>query len=335
MVAPAGLGNRLRRAFGADGIMAAISVALAILLWLYVNDELSAEREIVAPLKIETPKNMAVKSGASAAGVRVRVRGPKRKVELIGPMEIQGVYRIPEGTPPGPFAANLDASHFATPPEVSIMRVVEDRMEFELIQTSGKLLRVKAITAGSPKEGFEIDGSPLVVPSEVTVTGPSEDLKGAEYIETEPVDIGGQAESFSRKVALVRSVKSGDRLVPVQCAETVEIFVKIREETVPRVFQGIWVRALVPAGVTAKVTIKPPQVNVRAVGERRRVTQLRPEDIRLYVDLSDAAGEGLRQATLPILVSPIPGVTISGEAGAMPPVAVEATFAPAAGAEPK
>ncbi|MCX7806444.1 MAG: CdaR family protein [Planctomycetota bacterium] len=335
MAAPAGIGYWLRRAFGADGILAAVSVALATLLWLYVNDELSAEREIVAPLKIQIPENMAVGSGPPPAGVRIRVRGPKRKVELIGPMEIQGVYRVPDGAPPGPFAVNLDAGNFSTPPEVSITRVVEDRILIELTQTSGRPLRVKPVIAGSPKDGFEIDGSPAAVPSEVTVTGPSEDLKNAEYIETEPVDVGGMSEGFSRRVALARFVKVGDRPVPVQCAETVEISVRIRERTIPRVFQGIWVRALVPAGVTARVSIKPPQVNVKAVGERRRVTQLRPEDIRLYVDLSDVAGEGSRQATLPILVVPIPGVTVSGEAGALPPVAVEATFAPAPGTESK
>jgi hypothetical protein len=82
----------------------------------------------------------------------------------------------------------------------------------------------------------------------------------------------------------------------------------------------------VPAGLTARVKIEPRQINVRVLGARRRVTQIRPEDIRLYVDLSDVARDGARQATLPVQVAPIPGLAISGESGLLPAVNVEATF---------
>ena len=320
------IGYWMREVFVEEGPLLAVSLILAVLLWLYVNDELSAERDIVVPVRIALPELMALEPGSQPPEVRVRVRGPKRKVELLGPSEVRCTCEVEPGVPPGPRTLHLTPANFTAPPEVAVTEVAEADVAVILVQTIHTLMQVKVATQGAPREGYTLDGPPVALPNKVTVTGPSNLLTDVQAIETIPVDLAGQSSTFTRRVALAQSVRVGKSQVPVEAPETVEVTVRLKEESVPRVFPGVWVRALVPAEMIVQVTIKPPQLAVKVQGEKGRVSTLRQEEILLYVDLSNDTREGPHEATLPVQAVPIRGVSITGEAGILPPVSVKWTF---------
>ena len=205
--------------FKRDGLLLLGALLLAVLVWKYVDDELTESRTVAVRLDLRVPQGITLVSGA-VGSVEVVLRGPRGRMANIDPKELIARYKLPaptearsvitvrlaerdiNGLPGGVEVAGLPESF-----EV----VVERQME--------KRVPVRVSREGGAAEGFAVIRGPHVEPGEVRVRGTKDKIESVEFVETEVIDLTGRRESFSASVGLV--TEEG-----VHCSERVLVVVE-------------------------------------------------------------------------------------------------------------
>ena len=135
---------------------------------------------------------------------------------------------------------------------------------------------VEARFEGAPPEGFRA-GAVQVTPSSVRVRGPQSHVNAVERAYTETISLAEQRETlFLPQVA----VDIPDhKVTPVEAS--VSVRVEIGEEQAERRFAGVAVRSATGAPVS------PQTVTLTLRGPRTVVEALRPEDVRVVVEVAE------------------------------------------------
>jgi YbbR domain-containing protein len=147
---------------------------------------------------------------------------------------------------------------------------------------------VEARFEGAPPEGFT-RGAVQVSPAGVRVRGPQSHVAAVERAFTETISLAGQRETlFLPQVA----VDIPDhKVVPAESA--VSVRVEIDEEQAERRFTGVAVRS------ASGATVSPQAVTLTVRGPRTIVEALRPEDVRLVVEVAEDGKPAPRLALPP------------------------------------
>jgi YbbR domain-containing protein len=150
---------------------------------------------------------------------------------------------------------------------------------------------IEAATAGEPAEGYVITDIDIQ-PSQLSASGDAELLDAIEYLTINPVDVSGLTATKSVEAAVNSAGLSLSN-------NTVQVTVFIEELTHTQRFKKIEV-ACKNQRADSKYSIKNKNVGVVVTGPYHTVTNLRPEDLILMVDVS-----GLEPGTyeLPIEVT--------------------------------
>jgi YbbR domain-containing protein len=147
---------------------------------------------------------------------------------------------------------------------------------------------VEARFEGAPPDGFT-RGDVQVSPASVRVRGPENHVAAVERAFTETISLAGQRETlFLPQVA----VDIPDHKV-VPADASVSVRVEIGEEQAERRFAGVAVRSASGAPVS------PQSVSLTLRGPRTIVEALRPEDVRLVVEVGEDGNPAPRLALPP------------------------------------
>jgi len=294
------MGRYLRR----DGLLLLGSLVLAVLVWKYVDDELTETRTVPVRLDLRAPQGLTVVSGA-VGSVEVVLRGPRGRMSGIDPKELVARYKLPmpdearaviairlaerdfSGLPGGVEIAGLPESFSVT---------VERQME--------KRVPVRVRREGEPAEGFAVIRGPHVEPGEVRVRGTKEEIDKLEFVETEVLDLADRRESFSASVG----IETGEG---IHCRERVLVVVEIGRAPVPRDVPNIEVKLLVPDGFERRVELAGKTVTLRLYGDPTRVTAVDPRSIVAMVDVSKLVASEPGNYPLPLNVQLPPGLSMA------------------------
>lgn len=265
----------------------ALALVFALLVWLYVNSEITTEGTFVLPVAVEAPTAGIMVTDFQPREIKLELQGPKEKIERIKVEDIARPFAVSPGSlGQGETTKVLEhlAENFFRLPSGVTLKNRPPPVKITVVLSQTRSLKVKLTTRGKPAEGFEVTEVRLE-PNEVRLRGPVTVMERIEEVETRPVDIGGR-----RTASIQIYVDVPDRILgePVLYLEARRIFARI--EIAPRVVRKrievpcaveYWARA--DFGYVVR-TIKPAQVTVVVEGPQEGLEEAKL--LRVYADLT-------------------------------------------------
>jgi YbbR domain-containing protein len=265
----------VRRLLSGDNLLRAISLALAVVLWIVIAGGDTVERGLSVPVELRNfPSNLEI-TGDLANSVDVRLRASPGLVESLDPSQLRARIDL-AGAQEGEQIIQLTADHIEVPFGFRIVKITPSFLTFNLERSLSKKVRVHVRIVGTPAPGYEV-ADYVADPAEVTVAGPRSRVEEIESAFTEPVSVDGADVDQEKTVDVIPE----DPLLHIEDGETeVRVVVYIREVQGQKAFDDLPVAA---RGQPARLT--PSVVRVEVSGPLRVLDQLTAADLRPYVNV--------------------------------------------------
>jgi hypothetical protein len=273
----------------------ALSVALAIILFVFHRTSLLENRFFSVPLRVELNGNL-VPASSYPRMVRITLRGEANSIYPIleddidayldltpARYNIEGRHRAPvkirkEGTALGVEPLEIEVD----PPEVSI----------ELDRKISKYVPLMANLQGKVAEGYELVSYTLT-PTQVVVDGPLRLMSSLSEISTDVIELGGRTDDFTTTVHIMNR----DPLLVIRGDGITEFRGLVRKYIMIRNFEGL------PIGIRGlseefEGMLVVETGDVRIEGPQSEIESFEPGEGILYLDCSQIAASGVY--TLPV-----------------------------------
>ena len=281
------LNRFLRAALFEDWVLKFICLAFAILMWFYIDGELSGQIDLVVALRpadLVLPANLELAPDSPLPKLRVIVRGPRSRLPLVSPDNISFKKKQLDNPQPGRNVINFtpsDAEAEANFDIVSITPKDSPDAAVELVEIVSKPKSVLVKHHGDPRAGFLI-GKWRCEPEKVNIEAASDDIDHIQNVYTEELDVTDLEQDLIREVGIVQSVEIFGRVIPFRCSQRVRVTIPIRPPEATRVL-SVDVRTFAPDGIALQAD--PKTVEVEVVGDDQ---DLSAQDIQskilLYVE---------------------------------------------------
>jgi YbbR domain-containing protein len=167
----------------------ALSLAVAVLLWLAVTRDPVAEVALNVPVEFHNaPDNLEI-SSETIPQVQVRVRGPVREVRQLSPSEVHAVVDL-SSAKPGERTYDLGTTRIHVPDFVEVTQVVPSQIRINFDMRATKQVEVRPRVIGTFASGYRI-AEVIAQPQTLTIVGPARHVNGVEAAITDPVDASG------------------------------------------------------------------------------------------------------------------------------------------------
>jgi len=200
-----------------------MALVIALLLWFFgtfEKREETAEKVVEASVTYNTPRGLILLNPVET--VRLRVRGPSRKIRALNPSLI-AVLVTPKTTSAATLDFRLGADNVVTPDDIEIVTIEPNIIKLRLDQEETAMKPVRPSVAGEPAAGATAKGV-TVSPNSALVRGPRSRLESLTQLETSVVRLEGHAFTFSERA----QVLSPDPLVMVVEPSTVTIEIQLQ-----------------------------------------------------------------------------------------------------------
>ncbi len=213
------------RAWLADNFgMKALSLGLAVALWVVVLTEQKAVVDLNVPLDVgQIPRNLMVVNDPPEYVV-LKVRGPRSLVVALAPNEVTLRGTFARAVKEGDNVLNLSPEQFELPRGVEVLSVSPGRVRLVLEAVDERRLEVIPKFRGEPAKGHAL-GEVRVTPKEVRVVGPQGEVKRLSHAFTQPIDIKGQDRDFR----VTAPIEPFGRRIRIVEGETVSVQVGIKK----------------------------------------------------------------------------------------------------------
>jgi YbbR domain-containing protein len=270
-----------------------LSVAFAIVLFIFHRMSILEERFFSVPLIIETRADL-IPANSYPRMVRVSLRGDANSIFPIMEEDIEAYLDLERYTEPGMYRASVEIRKKGTALGVNPLEIGVDPLEVS-VELDHKISKTVALIPryeGYVESGYELVNYTLE-PTQVVIEGPAELVGGISELLTEYVELAGRNTDFS---AVVRVINR-DPLVLIRGSGTAEFRAYIREAIMIRTIDGL------PIGIsgladslTAELEIL--QGSVRLEGAQRELETYIPRETILTLDCSEITEAG--DYTLPV-----------------------------------
>lgn len=199
----------------------ALSICIAVLLWLVVADERVVERVLHVPIAFQNLPAGLELVGVPPDTVEVRVRGSSGALSRLALGDLSTVVDLRTARP-GHRLFQLTPGHVSVPYGIQVMQVGPSTLAIEFETTGRRTLPVEPDIEGRPARGYEVT-MVTVEPSSVEVEGPESVLERLKAAVTEPVSIANQSRSVRESVTIGVADGSVRLRQPVSATITVTI----------------------------------------------------------------------------------------------------------------
>lgn len=307
------LGARLRAAVTRNFGLKALSLVLAVVLYMVVQRDNVKESELSVPLTLTNVPAEKVFVGEAPEGLKLRVRGRRGSLQQLlreHPARVTADLKAYRDGERFVFDVEVLESQLGSS-QVEVLSVDPPSMLVKLEQAATALVPIEVPITGDPAQGFHTGAKGLQLePQKVKVTGPASQVKLVHTVRSSPLDLHGADRDVR---ALLRLVPPGDARLHLSVDE-VAVQVTIEERDVSKTLenQPIMVRGCPP---NRRCVVVPAEVTVRAEGKERAVDALvqGPPMNLVFADLVGPRTEN----PLKLSVHPVAGVTLTVQ----PPVA--------------
>ena len=219
-----------------------LSVAIALLLFVFNRLNTLTTRPLSVPLSIETSSTL-VPSSAYPQNVRVNLRGEDEGIKSISESDIEayvdlsryedgGLYSAPVQVRKKGSAMGIEPLEIAVyPPKISV----------QLDQRISKTIPLTAAIRGRASDGFDLVSYTLS-PQEVTIVGPRSSLESIVELETDSIELDSRNGDFTAVVSIVNPsplfVLRGNGTAEFSCVIRPSVSVRSIED-IPIVLSGL------------------------------------------------------------------------------------------------
>lgn len=268
----------LRKIFLEDWALKLLALVITFGLWFIVTGlSTPTTKRLNVPLVLSISSNAQVVN-APLQEVDIELSGDKRKIEQINRSELSAILDLAD-TPPGNKVVSLspDNVFVSLPPGVKLIQITPSRIAVNLEAVEEKEMEVKAATTGIPAVGFEIYSS-AVLPPRIRVRGPASVIRILDYVQTDPIDIGGRKEEFTARQVAVNSPDPKAAVLNT----VVDVVFKIGERRIERAF-------------TIPLSGDPNRTASFIIfGPKTALAKLRAEDLKIEIYLDGDGSETAR-----------------------------------------
>jgi YbbR domain-containing protein len=258
----------------------ALSVTIAVLMWLSVSGEQIVERSLRVPLELQNIPEHLELVDVPPPSVDVRVRGASGLLSHLVPGDIVAVLDLSTARA-GRRLFPLTPDRVNGPSGVQVAQVSPSTIALEFERSGTRLVRVVPSVEGQPAPGYAVDGV-TCQPQTVEVVGPDTVLRQLNRVITEPISVAGASAPVRETVTMGVSVPGLRLQTPGKAVVTVNI----RPLPVERLIRGVPIR-LRNLPVQRAGAVVPAEVGVDVKGLKEIVEGLTSEAFAAWVDLAD------------------------------------------------
>ncbi len=295
--------RRLTRILLADLPVKVICLAAAVILLHVHRVTTLSERVFSVPLEVSTAPGLAVASSFPKT-VRITLRGAGDAIFPILEDDVDASVSLDAHKTPGVYRAEVKVDRKGTAQGVEPLeiRVEPPTITFTLEPLMEKRVVLSPDLKGAPAYGYELVQSG-VTPENVIIRGAKSRVQSVSSVQTEEIDLTGRTSSFAVRV----KVLAPNALVKLSGDPSADFHATIQEATVQHVFDGV---SISPFDLSPHLVLKaPPEPGkLKVQGTQLSVDALRPEDLRLLLDLGSVRRAGTY--TLPTRPDSAAGVMV-------------------------
>jgi len=257
------------------------SLLIALLLWLFVmgaedititaNIRMSIQSAEDKVLVSDVPDRINV----TVSGPWASVKGWDWKNHLVE-LDLRELEL-------GPTVIYLEGSKLKLPPGLTLERVNPSEITINYAKKATKNVKVVPVWVGSPRFGYMVE-SATVDPAEIAIVGAESDLLIIDEVLTEEIDVNDRHSTFSVAVNPVRLSKN----ISFPDKDPLLMTIKIKKDVVERKLENVPVYV---ENSEYDTQVIPTRMQVTVSGLRKAVSELKPEDIYLFVDASKEEGD--------------------------------------------
>jgi YbbR domain-containing protein len=272
-----------------------LAIMLASVLWFTVAGEHVVERSLRVPLAVSNLPLALEIVGDLPESVDVRVRGSAAQLSRLDAGDVVAMLDLSTARQ-GARLFHLRTDEVRVPYGIEVAQVMPPSISLSLERSLTRTVPIVPTTDGEPAPGFVV-GKMSAEPSTVRIIGPESHVKAVASATTEPIAIDGRTERV-RDVVTVGVIDSSVRLV--EQPQSATVVVEIQPAPIEREVAGVPVRSRnLSQGLTPRIV--PEVVRVEIRGQRDVISQVRPDAIESFVDLT---GLGPGRYNLRVQVDP-------------------------------
>jgi YbbR domain-containing protein len=267
-----------------------ISIALAIVLFVFHRMGLLEERFFSVPLTVETD-NALVAAGPYPGMIRITLRGDANSIYPIIEDDIHAYINFEKYTRPGTYRAPVQIHKKGTALRAETLEISVDPLEVVLVldERVRKTVPVKVRFRGALEPGYEM-GETMLNPAHVDIEGPRGLLANVRELSTEFIELSGRSGDFSATVRLVNP----EPLLIIRGNGLIEFHGAVQEQLRVQNFEDLPIR-IDNLDDQFSGELEIDRGSVRIEGGENIFDKLQEQDVSLSVDCSsiDSTGEFL------------------------------------------
>jgi YbbR domain-containing protein len=264
-----------------------ISIALAIVLFVFHRMSLLEERFFSVPLGVET-NNTLVPAGPYPGMIRITLRGDANTIYPIMEDDIQAYIDLDKYTEPGTYRAPVQIHKKGTALRVETLEISVDPLEVSLAldERMSKTAPVKAKFRGALEPGYELSEYTLD-PAHVVIEGPAGLLTDVKELSTDFIELSGRSGDFSAAVRLLNQ----EPLLSIRGSGLIEFQGLVREQLRVQNFENLPIM-IDKLDDQFSGVLEISSGSVRIEGGQIMFDRIQDQDVGLSVDCSSIDGVG-------------------------------------------
>lgn len=177
-----------------------ISVILAFILWLYVENLKEREYSLSVPIETRNIPADYIVSNEVPISVNVVLKGKESRLSLIDENVIIAYVDLKHDKEGGKRSiVRIDKN--SVPPRISIKEINPRVVDISVEKMQGKLVRIIPVIIEEPPDGYVFQDV-IVSPEHAQIQGPESKMNGIDSIYTEDIGIGNLTETTVKEVGI-------------------------------------------------------------------------------------------------------------------------------------
>jgi YbbR domain-containing protein len=264
-----------------------LSIAAAIIIFVFHRMSVLEERYFSSPLIVETSGNLTPAS-AYTRMVRVSLRGDMDSINSVLEDDIETYLDLSAYSTSGVYKAPVQIMRHGTALVARSLEITVSPIEVSITldEKTSRYIPVSPIIEGSPASGYEF-ASYTLNPTRVQVEGPRSVVSQLDDLSTDVINLEGRSENWTQNV----SIQNRDPLVIIQGDGITEFKGNIRRIVALRTLnnQSIGIEGLQS---DFSASLSPGLATIRVEGAQNDLSAWRPDANTVYVDASEITAPG-------------------------------------------
>lgn len=212
----------------ANTLLKLVALFLALVVWFAVSAPRRGkvyERAFAVPLSFIGMKRDLIVTTPLPTTVSVRLRGRESDLRQLSSQTLDVTVDL-SWAQPGEATITLQPRAIAVPPEVEVVSIEPNRLQFRVEHLRQRALPIRPFLVGDPPAGYFI-GEPTLQPDRALISGPASQILKMTELATERIIMTGRTATFVQDVPIVSDSPLVRVVSPLTTLVTVPILAEI------------------------------------------------------------------------------------------------------------